>query len=367
MLNIIQYNPFRLIGVFSTATRKEIMANLARIKANLRVNRPIYLHADLNAIFTSTDRNAETMAIAESKLSLSKDLIRYAQFWFIESTALDKIAINNLSVGLYDKAVSIWEKKETLSSVHNRIVSFLILGHYAKALALASYFYDKYALDFAQLILGSESNLVTSKDLEHNFLDILCDEIGASEVFNLVQNKDWREYVGDKIVNPLIDDIEHSIRTANETKGKGSFNRLSAGSRLMSDTYRPLQSLKNTISIDDPRYQILADKLGLAILECGIDYYNGSDDDEAAFKTMKLHKYAQSVVIGKIAKDRCDENIRTLKDIIRKLPPQEVIANHKAIQSFIATFAIQPPKISYSIQLMKNCAPHIVVIKEKVM
>ena len=365
MLDIIQHNPFRLIGVFSTATRKEIVANLARIKANIRVDRQISFQADLDGILPSPKRTAETIAEAESKLALPKDLIHYAQFWFIENTELDKIAINNLSVGSYDKAISIWEKKENLSSVHNRILTFLIRGNYAKAFELAFLFYGKYSFEFAQLILGKESNIVTSESLEHGFLDVLCDEIGASEVSLYIINKDWGEYVGSKIVKPLIDDIDRSITVAKETKGKGANIRLSAGTKLMSDTLTPLRSLKSELSISDPRYQIIADKLGLAILQCGIDYYNDSNDDDAAFKAMKLQKYAQSIVVGKMAKDRCDENVRILEDIISKLPPLEVMANHRAIQSSLATFAIQPDLIRCSIQLIKNCVPHLVQIKEK--
>ena len=365
MLDIIRHNPYRLIGVFSTATRKEIVANLARIKANMRVNRQISFPADLDGVLSSLQRTAENIADAESKLTLPTDLIRYAQFWFIENTEIDKIAINNLSVGSYDKAISIWEKKENLSSVHNRILTFLIRGNYGKALELAFLFYGKYSFEFAQLILGKESNIVTSESLEHGFLDVLCDEIGASEVSLYIINKDWGEYVGSKIVKPLIDDIDRSITIAKETRGKGANIRLSAGTKLMTDTLTPLRNLKSELSVSDSRYQIIADKLGLTILQCGIDYYNDSNDDDAAFKAMKLQKYAQSVVVGKMAKDRCDENVRILEGIISKLPPLEVMANHRAIQASLAAFAIEPDLISCSIQLIKDCAPHIVNIKEK--
>ena len=67
MLDIIQHNPFRLIGVFSTATRKEIVANLARIKANIRVDRQISFPTDLDGILLSPNRTAETIADAETK------------------------------------------------------------------------------------------------------------------------------------------------------------------------------------------------------------------------------------------------------------------------------------------------------------
>ena len=69
MLDIILHNPFRLIGVFSTTTRKEIVANLARIKANIRVNRQISFPADLDGILPPPKRTAETIADAESKFN----------------------------------------------------------------------------------------------------------------------------------------------------------------------------------------------------------------------------------------------------------------------------------------------------------
>ena len=80
---------------------------------------------------------------------------------------------------------------------------------------------------------------------------------------------------------------------------------------------------------------------------------------------MKLQKYAQSIVVGKMAKDRCDENVHILEGIISKLPPLEVMASHRAIEASLVAFAIKPDLISCSIQLIKDCAPHIANIKEK--
>lgn len=365
MLDVIQHNPYHLLGVFSTATRKEIVANIARIKANIRVNRQVSFPADLQDFLPSPQRTIETIANAESKLTRPQDLIRYAQFWFVENTELDKIAISNLSVGSYDKAMSIWEKNENLSSVHNRIVVYLIKENYGKALELAFLFYSKYSIDFSHLILGKESNIVTSNSLEYEFLDVLCDEIGASDVSRYIINKEWGEYVGGKIVTPIIEAIDRSISVAKETKGKGVKIRLNAGTKLMSDTFTLLRNLKNELSASDSKYQIMADKLGLTILQCGIDYYNDSDDDDAAHKAMKLQKYAQSIVVGKMAKDRCNENVRILEDIISKLPPIEVMASNKAIQHALISHSILKRGISGSIELMKKCAQYIVDIKSK--
>ena len=60
----------------------------------------------------------------------------------------------------------------------------------------------------------------------------------------------------------------------------------------MAATKEPLQQLKNVLHADNPQYQMIADKLGIEILQCGIDYFNNSEDDDAPQTAMKLQKYA---------------------------------------------------------------------------
>ena len=158
-LNIIAYNPYRIIGVFPTSTRKEIVANIARIKANIRVERIVSFTADLDTYLNSPERTLEDIADAEARLTLPADSIRYAQFWFTNTDELDAIAINNLAAGAFDKALSIWEKKTSVSSIHNRIVAYLLNGNFDKAIPLAYTFYAEYKKEFAELVLGSDSQV----------------------------------------------------------------------------------------------------------------------------------------------------------------------------------------------------------------
>lgn len=364
-LNIITNNPYRIIGVYPTSTRKEIVANIARIKANIRVDRTVTFPTDLDVYLNRPDRKLEDIANAEAKLALPADTVRYALFWFINTNELDAIALNNLAAGAYDKAIAIWEKKNNVSSIHNRVVAYLLKGNFDKALNCAYIFHAEYKKEFTELVLGSDSQVVSIDNLGHDFLDILCEEIGASEISLHITNQEWGEYVSNKIVSSLIESLEHCINVAKQTKGKGSNVRLNSGTKLITDTLPILQNLKKEISQSNPKYQIIVDKLGLEILQCSIDYYNESTDDDTAYKALKLQKYAQSIIVGKLAKDRCDENIHTLEGIISKLPPVQVMSEHKAIQSSLKTFAIEPELIKYSIKLIKSCVTYIVSIKEK--
>lgn len=86
----------------------------------------------------------------------------------------------------------------------------------------------------------------------------------------------------------------------------------------METTKSALNQLGALLPKSDLQYQMIADKLGLEILQCGIDYFNGSDDDDAPKKATALQNYALSIVVGKMAKDRCQENVDILKKVGRE-------------------------------------------------
>ena len=263
MIDLIQNNPYRLVGAFVTSTKREIISNIARIKANIRVNRNVSFSSDLENLLSTPKRTPETITSAESQLTLPKDIIHHALFWYIESTEFDKIAINNLAVGSTEKAISIWDKKENLSSVHNSLITHLITGDFSKAFDLAYIFFYKYSEDFLELILGNECKIIPSNSLAYDFLDSLCAELGASEVSMYITNKEWGDYVSNKITEPLIDSINYHISISKDSKGDSATKRLNAGKKLMTETLNALGKLRSELSTTNPKYQIIADKLGV--------------------------------------------------------------------------------------------------------
>ena len=146
---------------------------------------------------------------------------------------------------------------------------------------------------------------------------------------------------------------------------KGAEARLKAGEALRENTKSAFQQLKGFLSATDLQYQMIADKLGLEILQCGIDYFNDSEESEAAHKAMSLQKYAQSIVVGQMAKDRCKENVDILQKIIDELPPTEVYAEDKAIKEELEEFDLYVSEIEYAVTLLKKTKPHLRIIKAK--
>lgn len=364
MLEIIQTNPYRLLGVYSTSSQKEIVANQGKMKAFLKVGRDVAFPLDLNGVLPTVSRTEENVAEANAKLTLPAEQLKYAQFWFAKCTQIDEIACGKLTNGDIDGAIEIWRKKATASSLQNLIVCALIKKQLGNAIEYAEALYSSYGKEFVKMVLG-DTALATSDNLAHDFLNVLCEELTPNQFIGYISNAEWKEYVGSKSTKPLIDRISSAIDKSKATKGNGAKARLNAGTKLMNETKSDLAQLKQYVATSDLKYQMIADKLGLEILQCGIDYYNDSEEPDAARKAMVLQSYAQSVVVGKMAKDRCKENVDILNNIIANLPPSEVVAEDRAIKEELRKFCNLPDKICHAITLLNNTKPHLQKIKSK--
>lgn len=364
MLDIIQNNPYRVLGLYANSPTKERVANFNRLKAFVSVGKSMTFPLDLPSLLPSLDRTTETLTEADARLALPREQLHYAQFWFLKVSPVDDIALNHLMEGNMANAVAIWEKKEDVSSLQNRMVCALIREDYGAALACADKLYPHYSSAFAALVLGKDCT-VPLENLEYDFLDTLCEGVEARRLLAALPGERWRQYVGDKTVKPLQDSLYSAIETAKASRGKTAEERFAAGTKLMNDTREPLKQLASLLPPSDLQYSMLADKLGLEILQCGIDFYNDSKNEEVAPRAMTLQSYAQSVVVGDMARQRCRENVDILQKIIDALPPAEVAFEHKAIKEEIRKFSVEPDEIQYSRTLLNNTRSWLSTIKQK--
>lgn len=363
----VKQNPYRLLGIYANATTKERLANQSRLQAFLKVGQSVSFPLDLTSYLGEVERSEAVIATASANLTLPQDQIRYAQFWFVRETPIDTIAFNHLESGDLVKAVEIWEQRETPSSLQNLIICNLIREEYAEALSYAERLYgNREAVNhFVALIVGDEAG-IESDHIGLDFLDAMCEELGGSRLLPLVSSPAWQEHLKEHTVAPLISAIQEAIEVAQKERKANNSRGASAGNTLYKKSKSPLAKLKELLSTSDTQYQLIADKLGLEILQCSIDYYNDADDDiEAARETARLARYASSIVVGKLAKDRCQENLQIIEKNIESLPPEEVAEEAKAIMGYLQEFNSQPSKINVAVTLLGSTRPHFQAIKKK--
>lgn len=357
-MDIINKNPYRYLGVYSNSPTKERVANKAKMNAFLKVGKPVSFPLDLLNILPSIDRSIETVANAESELTLPIDQIRFAQFWWMNVTPLDGIAFNHLTNGNMDMAKSIWEKKNNVSSLQNRFLLSIINNDWNSAIQYAENLYTNFSEEFIIKIIGEE--MLVSTPLWQMFIDSLAKSgVSIQSFMDILTNTEWKNYIAEITIVPLIDSIKEAIGLAKSSKGKGSQARFRAGEKLMASTKSALSQIKKSLPTSDIRYQTIVDKLAIEILQCGIDYYNDSDEDDCTTKAMKLQKYAYSIAVGPMAKQRCKENVDILQKIIDELPPLSVMAQYKSIQEELRKYCQLPDKICHAITLLNSTKPHL--------
>lgn len=362
---IIIENPYRVLGVYANSKRQEVLANKSKATAFLKVNRAVDYPLDLKGILPQLTRTVDSMNKADAHLAIAKEQIKYAQFWFIKITTIDDVAFNHLLAGNMDEAISIWSEQNNLSSMQNRMVCYFIKRNLTQALILAEQLYVKYGSDYISQVDSSSTVLMSRNELIKQYIDSLWSEIDSIVLYKHVVNREWKDYISNRATEPLVNKI---LQEVNEAKGIDHSNpilRKEAAQNLVINTKEPFNQLKELLASDNPQLQMIADKLGLEILQCGIDYYNNADEDDAERNAMWIQKYASSIVIGTLAKQRCEENIKTLQKIIEELPPKEVITEHKEIMSLFANYSKQQNNISAAIKLLNDTTQYLQSIKNK--
>lgn len=363
---IVLQNPYRILGVYVNSPKKDIVSNKGKATAFLKVNRPVEFPLDLKGILPTPNRTLDLINEAEAHLAIAREQIKYAQFWFLQKmTPLDDIAFNHLLAGNMAGAKEIWSKQESLSSLQNKLVCYLIENKPGLAVKTAEKLYDKFGDTYINKVDNNCTLQMTATDLLHQFIDSLGDEIGMQKLLGYELGAETKAYISSQTISPLINKISAEVEKTKKVDHKDPKARIEAARKLVTNTKEPFSQLKSILPATDSQYQMIADKLGLEILQCGIDYFNNSEDDDAPHTAMKMQKYAKSIVVGTLAKQRCEENVKILQKIIDELPPKEVMAEDRAIKAELSKFVRLPDKISYAVTLLNNTKSHLQSIKNK--
>lgn len=317
MTNLNTHNPYRILGVYSNSPKKDVLSNLNKMKAFLKVGKDVSFPLDLPKYIPPVERDEAIVSAAQSSIELPIDQLKHSLFWFMKETPLDDIAFNHLFSGNIQQAKDIWQKKECVSSLLNLIACAAIEEDYTALALSADSLFQNHASELCSSV--NETIKLSSEQLTELLVNLLKEtgDVDMS-VFARVSGTSsvWHKAFAASTVKPLIDAINTAINEAKNIKGSAA--NYSAGFKLMNSTKGILTQLRGLLGTSDMQYQMIVDKLAQTILQCGINYFNDSNDDDAPQKAMTLQKYALSISVGPLAKERCKENV----DILQKIGPE---------------------------------------------
>ena len=334
-MDIIKNNPYRIIGILSNATAKEIQSRKSKITAYAKVGKQITSDFDF-PLFNSIEREHEKIEKAFSAIQQSKEMLENSLFWFLNTNSFDETAINYLRNGDKEKAIEIWEKVTTEKEVtpknyscFNNIGTLKLLGEsqeeikegIEKKIKLIES--DSFK-SFVHSVAGEAYVIDNQKQVENFINDIIKQFQGKysnADTLKLFSNCNGttQKYLSQKFTEEPVHNIESQIERTKKKRNENKINAFQFGLKLHENTKADLTLLNSLLGVNDLKYKMIADNLAKEIMQCGIDYFNESKEnkskEEYLANALTLNRIADSIAVGKLTKDRAKDHIATLEEM----------------------------------------------------
>jgi hypothetical protein len=336
-MNLIQNNPYRIVGLLVGATAKEQTKQISRLKKYIDAeqDRQDDFSFPVLGEFISTIENVEEAA---SKLNLDNDKINAALFWFWNGNSItDEAAFDALKDGNTNGAIDIWRKliynseaqlneisKRNASAFFNLSTFYLLqYGIDEEALQLKLNFLESDFVNEFKSVVTDETYKIEKGELQLKFLNNLVnqDDIDYGELMDAISDIDFdgKQIFLKSFIQKPIEQIEQQIEIAKNKRKSSKANAASIGQELFAKTSNDLSQLRNIVGSKDLQYTSVADKIANEILQCSIDFFNDSQENEISSDypdiAIKLAKQAEKLAIGKLVKDRIKDNLQTLEEM----------------------------------------------------
>lgn len=353
-MNIIIDNPFRILGLLSNSSERDLQRQLSRLKAYVSVGKSTSLDYDFNFLGILT-RDLQNIAEAASKIEQAKNKIHYSLFWFSNNNQFDEIALTHLKQNDHSKALEVWNKvvngkeitSKNLGNAHNLSSLQLSLNTcngkfnfdvFIESLRLKGEIItsDLFS-EYVSLIAGEAVN-INKESVVRGFVDEVIDlikpKLGSAKGLSYPQfiasfnsfPRDIRQYVISKFTDRPVNSIENHIAESKKMRDEFPEEAADSGDTLIRNTKDDLQFLKDILPDNDLQLQIISNKLANELLQCSIDYFNTlHEDDEIdpGERSLKLAKFAQSISAPGQIRDRIEENLESIEDWVGEKPKRQ--------------------------------------------
>jgi len=334
-MKLIQNNPYRIAGILANSSEKELQKQKSKITRLASIGRQVDSELDFSFL-ESVDRSESSITKAFSRIEQNQDKVNYSLFWFLNANPFDQTAISYLINRDKNKAFEIWEKvtsgKEVTSknySCFNNIGTLKLLGNSqdeikegieAKIKLIESPNFE----DFVHTVADQTCSIDNQKQSE-KFIDEILKHLkgkySSAVTLKLFSNCNGttQQYLSQKFTEEPLHKIESQIETCKKSRKANKRNANEFGLNLFTNTKDDLSILKSLLGINDLKFKSLADQLANEIMQCGIDYFNACEESNSSEyyleSAQKLTKLADSIAVGKLAKDRAKDSLATLEEM----------------------------------------------------
>ena len=368
-MNSILNNPYRIAGIISNASAREIQSRKGKISAYAKVGKEITSEYDF-PFLDSLQRSSTIIDKAFSDIEQNQNKVVHSLFWFINLNPIDNTAIQHLISGNKEKAIEIWEKltdEKDLNaknfSAFNNIGTLYLLENSKEQLkqgitAKIKLIESENFKDFVHTVADETFSIDKNKQIEI-FIDELLAQFkqkySTAETMELFSNCNGttQKYLSKKFTEEPIHKIEVQIEQCTKKRAKDKINAYKYATDLYSNTKSELTLLKSIVGNSNLQYKILADNVAKELLQCSVDYFNESQEQEKSNnyleEAMKLAKLAERIAVNDATKNKVKENISTLEG----MKDRELTQAIEVLKSIKETYEKNELKIRQQVKIQE--------------
>lgn len=325
-MKLILNNPYRIAGILSNASTREVLARKNRISAYAKVGKEINSEYDF-PFFDSLHRSNVSIDKAFSDIEQNQNKVFHSLFWFINLSTVDNVAIQHLTAGNKEKATEIWDKLTEVKEVtpknfsaFNNIGTLYLLG--VSNVEIKKGITAKFKLiesesfqDFVHSVADENFAIDKNKQIEILINELLLqfkNSYSTAETIELFSNCNGttQKHLSKKFTQEPIHKIETQIEHCTKKRSDDKSNAYRFGTDLYSNTNNELTLLKSIAGSNDLQYKLLADNVAKEMLQCSVDYFNELQEiEDPSTKSIFLLQTALSIDISQQTANRINENL----------------------------------------------------------
>tara|TARA_Y100001970_G_C14230809_1_gene858507 strand:+ start:578 stop:2389 length:1812 start_codon:yes stop_codon:yes gene_type:complete len=413
-MNLIDNNPYRILGISTMSTQREIIQSISDSDLYTKMNKKIVFDSD-KYISTDLKRTPEKIESARQKLDRDNNKLFHSLFWFWEnkSNMIDEMSFSELKKGNQEKAIDYWLEgtknsinSENASNYKNLSILYMSRSYknkkinktnFLNSISLMSKFlsyesnlpsngffqsfsyihFESKKIDFKKSLSDFINEILTFSN-PHFSLETATTKLQYSDITRCFSPIKHIVDVENILTQERIQNLDTLIKTAENKRYNNESTCYSTGLKLYNEGINDLKVLKSILRKDNLKLESICDLFATEILNCAIAYFNHfreSATTDPGDKTFKLVKIVMDLAIGKTLKDRINKNYLVIKEFVDDKENRE---KYKIITNEVNYLERQSEQLyrkseMYNMletldisQFINNSIPYLKLIKNKV-
>ena len=338
MLNIIKYNPYRILGVYSDASKMEILANAGKLKAFAKVKKSLSFPLDNQELLGEVERTETSIDSALSSIQNETEKIKYALFWFFRVS-------------------------DEIKSAQSDIVLSLLRENYDLAISQAASLYAMHGREILSSLVYENSSL-NPDGLRDIFLGALTAEVDFSQIIldKSVIPSDWYVSLKGQTEGNLLDQVKGVISDIRNSKTPESKYQIAISN--INESGQKIEDSARSIDSNSQLYPVF-DNYADELINCAVDYQRNSYDYYADKKAYILAQFANKIAQLTKTKTRCQENIEIFKENQSTLLPEAYASEAQRIRKLRVDYAKSEKTIASGKSFAQAASEILSIIKAK--